>query len=306
MLFSELYSAYYNAVAAILKKAVQSELSLKDIPALAERYAFGESFIRIEKSLRDGTWPLLSADCGTPLKYIPRMPLTALQKRWLKAVSLDPRIKLFCGDSNAFPDFEGVEPLFTQEDYCVFDSYSDGDDYSDEEYIKHFRTVLDAVRNRYPLNFEILNKVGEVKRFTALPERIEYSEKDDKFRVITSGFRFGRTVNIARIVSCSKSGKPLAPDMKPVDSAREKVVFELTDERKALERVLLHFAHFEKEAEHIDGKFYRVTLLYDRNDETEILIRILSFGPFVKVTEPARFVGLIKERLEKQYRFGFI
>ena len=30
------------------------------------------------------------------------------------------------------------------------------------------------------------------------------------------------------------------------------------------------------------------------------MIRVLSFGPFIKVTEPERFVGLIKKRLEMQ------
>lgn len=29
-----------------------------------------------------------------------------------------------------------------------------------------------------------------------------------------------------------------------------------------------------------------------------MVIRVLSFGPFIKVTEPERFVGLIKKRLE--------
>ena len=38
----------------------------------------------------------------------------------------------------------------------------------------------------------------------------------------------------------------------------------------------------------------------DRFDETEIVIRVLSFGPYVKVLEPEGFVNLIKERLISQ------
>ena len=76
--------------------------------------------------------------------------------------------------------------------------------------------------------------------------------------------------------------------------------FELTDERNALERVLLHFAHFEKEAEKTGDKKYKVKLKYDADDETEVLIRILSFGPMVKVTGPGHFINLIKERLMMQ------
>ena len=39
---------------------------------------------------------------------------------------------------------------------------------------------------------------------------------------------------------------------------------------------------------------------YSKDDETELLIRILSFGPTVKVIEPESFVSLIKERLHNQ------
>ena len=38
----------------------------------------------------------------------------------------------------------------------------------------------------------------------------------------------------------------------------------------------------------------------DRFDETEIVIRVLSFGPYIKVLEPECFVNLIKERLISQ------
>ena len=87
-------------------------------------------------------------------------------------------------------------------------------------------------------------------------------------------------------------------------AANKRVVIELYDGRNALERVLLHFAHFEKEAQRLDEKHYRVTINYRQDDETELVIRVLSFGPFIKVTEPERFVGLIKKRLEMQKSCG--
>ena len=60
----------------------------------------------------------------------------------------------------------------------------------------------------------------------------------------------------------------------------------------------------EKTVEKADENHYVVTLTYDPNDETELLIRILSFGPFIKVTEPKFFVNAIKERLKLQKRCG--
>ena len=78
----------------------------------------------------------------------------------------------------------------------------------------------------------------------------------------------------------------------------------ITDERNALERAMLHFAHFEKEAERMDDKTYKVTLQFYTSDETELLIRILSFGPLIRVTEPESMVESIKERLKKQIGCG--
>ena len=71
-----------------------------------------------------------------------------------------------------------------------------------------------------------------------------------------------------------------------------------------MERVLLHFAHYEKEAEKLDEKHYRISVVYDKDDETEMVIRILSFGPMIKVTAPQHFVELIKQRLIRQKSCG--
>ena len=46
---------------------------------------------------------------------------------------------------------------------------------------------------------------------------------------------------------------------------------------------------------------YRLTLRYDREDETELLIRVLSFGPVLKVVSPDSFIDKVKERLRKQF-----
>jgi len=66
---------------------------------------------------------------------------------------------------------------------------------------------------------------------------------------------------------------------------------------------MLHFAHFEKQAEKISKTDYVLRLWYDPNDEAELVIRILSFGPMVKVLEPESFILCIREKLRKQQRW---
>lgn len=298
MLFNELYSAYYNAVAEILKAAVEHPLEACEMRQIVEKRAFGESILNIPSALREEKWQLVKPDGTTPIKNIPSMPLTTLQKRWLKAIANDPRIRLFTDD---LPDFPDVEPLFLPEDILVFDKYSDGDDYEDETYIQNFRLILDAIKNRYPLKIALENRKGNPLQRVMMPEYLEYSEKDDKFRLIGSGNRFGNTINLGRIVCCEPYDQPYEIQQAKRDPARpQNVILELVDQRNALERVLLHFAHFEKQAEKLDENLYRITIIYDKEDETEMVIRILSFGPMIKVIGPQRFVNLIKERLISQ------
>ena len=94
MLFHEIYGCYYNAVAEILHQAVNGELTEKGMQKIVTEKAFSESFLTVVPSLKDEKWQLLKKDLSTPIKHEPSIPLTDLQKRWLKAISLDPRVKL--------------------------------------------------------------------------------------------------------------------------------------------------------------------------------------------------------------------
>lgn len=298
MIFSELHGAYFTTVSKIIEEALRHPVSKNEIRKIAEKYAFGESVAYIEDALASEKWQLICADGTTPIRNKPEVPLTTLQKRWLKAISLDPRMQLF-GD--AFSEIEDVTPLFTMEDVVVFDKYLDGDPYEDETYKTHFRQIMDALENEYPLKIMVKTGKGRMENYITLPEYLEYSEKDDKFRLIGSGGRHKVTVNVARIISCEPySGRFEVNSDTRARSAQKQMTFELVDERNTLERVLLHFAHFEKQAEKLDENHYKVTIIYDQDDETEILIRILSFGPTVKVTSPNSFINLIKERLLSQ------
>ena len=82
------------------------------------------------------------------------------------------------------------------------------------------------------------------------------------------------------------------------------LTLQIRNERNTLERCLLHFAHFKKRVERIDRLRYILYLSYDREDETEVLIRILSFGPFVEVLGPATLREQIITRLKSQKSCG--
>lgn len=297
MLFSEIYGSYYNVVAKVLEKAVQGDLSEKDINSIVLEKGFGESILNIPNALKREGWRLMNGDMETPLLAVPSIPLTLLQKQWLKALLNDPRIKLF---GPSVDGLEDIEPLYNQEMIEYFDRYSDGDDFENPEYIEHFQVVLKALKQNKKLKMKYTGKQWKEKEFFCSPIKLEYSSKDDKFRLMANAYKKLFCLNLSRIESCEITSFEINDDIKKYQNDKQTLVISLKDERKALERVMLHFSHLEKEAERLDDTHYRITLKYDKDDETEMLIRILSFGPMIKVVSPDSFIKQLKNRINKQ------
>ncbi len=297
MIFSEIYGSYFKAVSAILEKAVDGKLGQRELTRTVLENAFGESLITIPAKLTDGSWPLLTGDYGTPLRHAPRSPLTTLEKQWLKALLLDPRVQLFEPSEEGLED---VEPLFTPDQFVYFDRYTDGDDFTDPKYVEHFRLILRAMREGRWLRVRFHGHRGNRNCFYCIPYRLEYSSKDDKFRLITGIRGKPLTVNLSRIDSIHLGLRWQESDYRPPVEREQTLVLDLFDSRNALERAMLHFSDLEKETERLDEKHYRIRLRYREGDETEILIRILSFGPVLKVLEPKHMVDQIRERLTRQ------
>lgn len=289
MIFHEIYGCYYLTVEKIIDAALHNTLDNQTMYEIIQQYAFQESFIEIESKLKK-QWPLLTENNQSVLKHSPHRPITTLEKRWLKSLSLDPRIQLF---SVPFDFLDDVEPLFTQDDYIIYDQYQDGDNYLDETYIHNFQTILYALEHHLMIDIVYQNK-----QITCFPYKLEYSLKDDKFRLKTSNDHFYKTLNLSKITTCKLNINQKTPTKPNIQY--KSIIIELYDERNALERAMLQFADLKKQAEKIDEHTYRIQLFYQKEDETELVIRILSFGPMIKVLEPQSFVNLIKERLYKQ------
>lgn len=297
MLFHEIYGKYYSCVAGILKAAGEKPLTRAELNRIVNREAFGESGMVIPDALMSGQWPLLM-DMTSVLEEVPSMPLTILQKRWLKTLLLDPRAKLFDLTDTGLED---VEPLYDPKVFVYFDRYSDGDPYEDAAYVQNFRTVLQGVRENREIEVFYGNQQARDRQCICTPFRIEYSEKDDKFRLLAWVDGRPTTLNLGRIQSCRLLGP--APEQKPLWQETDRMrtlILELSDWRNTLERAMLHFSHLEKTAEKLDEKHYRLTLRYDPQDETELLIRVLSFGPTVTVVSPESFRDQMRRRIEKQ------
>nr|MBP3599102.1 WYL domain-containing protein [Eubacterium sp.] len=302
MIFHEIYGCYYQAVAKILEQAVEGTLTRESMQQTIDTYGFSESALTIIPAFEEERWQLVDMESmESPVMNKPALPISNLEREWLKAVSQDPRAHLF----GEIPEMsEEITPLYTPEDVVVYDQYRDGDSYNDPSYIENFQKLLSAIHNKKKVKLLYESGKGRELIVYGVPTRLEYSEKDDKFRVLLQGARHIHIINVARVAEVEVMERPMRFLKRLQEPARDFFVMELYDGRNALERVMLHFAHFQKEAERLDNDHYRIKIFYNKDDETELLIRVLSFGPFVRVTEPESFVELIKERLKQQRVWG--
>lgn len=313
MIFHEIYGRYYSVVAKILEEACKGTITKERLEELSFQKGFSESVMTIPSSLLDGKWALLDEDFGTPVKRPPELPLTMIQRRWLKTIISDKRIKLFMSDEaiNSLDEMLGNVPSLLPDDRDVlvyYDKYNDGDDYENPDYRDNFHKVLKSLRENKLLRVHFIGGKGKEGTYTIKPYQIEYSVKDDKFRVLSKTHPL--TVNIGRILDCEvvddyhkRCRLNARASLSNEENKVQEVELYLTDDRNALERAMIHFSHFEKETERVDETHYRIFLKYCECDETELVIRILSFGPRLKAVAPSDFVAKIKERIDRQLRY---
>ena len=63
---------------------------------------------------------------------------------------------------------------------------------------------------------------------------------------------------------------------------------------------MLQFANYEKNTTRIGENLYQCEIYYNKSNETELLIEVLSFGPMVKVIGNVGFLKQLRERLKRQ------
>ena len=302
-IFSEVYGTYYNIVAKILGQAVSGGLTLEQLKRIVYKEGYEESALELLPALQDESWLLLTKDFKTPLQYKPTMPLTLLQTRWLKALLLDERVRLFFTDAELAEEekaLQEVEPLYRPEQFVFFDRFVDGDDYKNARYRENFQQIMQAIKQRVAVDASYRTNKDNVIVWTNLvPVTLEYSAKDDKFRLQGMAGARHVTLNLGKIITV-ELGEPLEKEPPQHAVPQEKLVLELVDERHTMMRALMHFSDLAKETEKLDDTHYLLTVYYDKSDETEMVYRVLSFGPTIKVEEPEGFVELVKDRLKEQ------
>lgn len=316
-LFSEIYNCYYQVVDSILKTAENHPVTRQEMNRICTELGFAESGLYILPKLTGKKWALLSSDdrlhYRSVTKKLGMLPLTLLQKSWLKTLLQDDRFRLFF-TGEELPVLEqyvqDAEILWKPEDFHYYDRFADGDNYASLEYRKHFQTLAEAIPRRQYVTISYRSEKGQRITHHYLPLKLEYSAKNDQFRLLAvpENERHSIYIRVINLRGIMKAALLPRFDEEDLDFVRliqksyykEPVRLLIHNQRNALERAMLHFANYEKKTKKIDENTWECLIYYNNSMETELLIEVLSFGPAIQVTGPENFLLQVKDRLQKQ------
>lgn len=313
-LFSEIHNCYYQVLRHLL--CSQDAVTIQDMGERIRREGFEESLLAIIPKIESGTWHLFEREGSHFLSRISPdflTPLTELEKRYLKALLADPRIGLFLSREQwetLDAMLSDISPLWRPDQFYYYDRFADGDPYTDDSYRNNFRTLLAAQKNKQYVDLDYTSPRGTRVHHYYVPARLEYSVKNDKFRVLALERTRHRNLkleilNVARIDHVHLTDETLSADVD-LNSLIQKSYYKeplrirIVNKRNALERAMLHFANYEKNTVKIDEDTYECVIYYNQSMETELLIEVLSFGPMLTVIGNDRFLNSLKVRLERQ------
>ena len=161
------------------------------------------------------------------------------------------------------------------------------------------------------------NRYGTADTFEVIPLYVEYSAREDKFRLyaahtVESEWKEPYRLNLGRIRECRLTTQEREGERQTGNETgtqeqirRDSVAIELADSENTLERMMFHFSFLEKKTERLGDREFRTVLYYPKADETEVLIRILSFGQQVRVVSDGDIKEETRRRLLSQIRlFG--
>lgn len=308
-LFSEIYSTYYHITEKILKKQTVTK---SEITNIIRQNGFSESILFLEPKLtNENGYGLLKKNetsYHSILKKETNIPLTTLEKKWVCAILSDTKSNLFLDTKQKIQlqELLGTEQLYQKQFIHYFDQYSNGDDFENLQYIQNFQNILSAIKKQTLIKISFNTRKSNRVTHYFLPVKMEYSAKNNKFRVYVNRYKKEKfidkgIINLSQITFTEPTN--IKPDRIFMISDKKKIAeIKILNERNALNRFMMEFAEFEKESIYNeDTNECIVTLKYDEKNETEIIIRLLSFGPVVEAVAPIDFRMKVKLRVDKQF-----
>lgn len=224
------------------------------------------------------------------------VPLTSWELKWLKSILDDPKMMLFISAGlkekimNIIPD--GIDKINIG-DVKYYDRYYP-DNYDFQLKPEIFRTLIKAVSENKSVKIKYSTKKDNIKSGIYNPLMIEFSKRDNVFRLFSQYAGNGNicVMNCERIISCSVSGKCF--DTEKARQSLEKfnkknqrsVILKFKNVRNIPDRILSELSPWKKKCRYDKSTgIYTLTVYYNKLDEMDLVIRIMSYGAGVCVAD---------------------
>lgn len=325
---------YYNRVGAYVENSdEENSKPNKLIDEVMEIFFNNNFFVKKQKNDILIYSPAYKTD-GRLDFYKQVLPLSIIEKRWLMTIIKDPKIYLFLNEEEVTfldellsKDESRPEPLPMEHIVC-YDRYhtakkkTNENRRSEETEInkkqQHIMSaILEGISSQRSISITYRNNYGKLITGDFDPAVIEYSKRNNSLQgyFLKHGrdnkpfmiFNFSQIIKISVADSKFDHAAAEAKYDKMIEEDTDTVKFEFIDERNLADRLLTEFSPWKRECIR-DGDHYTVTLYYrrgigtDRGEERDIVIRLMSFGGYLRFVDMKKgSIGhQIKERVDSQ------
>ncbi len=239
------------------------------------------------------------------------MPLTRLERRWLRSLAEDVRIGCFLGEAEreVVQDFFKTDRPLPLKRIRYFDQRQIPAEQGKREAMVA-RRLLEAIHCRRLVWLRYHTRKDTWVTGCFRPVLLEFSRKNNRFQ---GYFQSCRTGGVLAMNLCGIQDLALKEKHFEWEEAREALERYWEENRKSVEveffnvrnladRLLTELSPWEKRCvyDKSSGK-YRLTLFYQANDENELVIRLMGYGPDLRVADPEHSIcRAMRERIRRQ------
>ena len=242
------------------------------------------------------------APAELPKSVYDLVPLSTGEIQWLNNILNSPKARLFLSEGEIgalLKKYAVNEKMFDIYKVNCFNLHRENCGfYETKRSSEIFSEILKAIKEKKKIKIKY-DSIYEKKEYNEIycPLGIEYSKRDDTFRIITACGKDFFVLNLERILECKIIDKSFKKEKykniieQSRDSQKRKITIKFADKKNVPDRILTEFAPFKKVCV-FDKKTqtYIMELWYDETDTFEIAIRILSYGRSVFIVTDEGYV----------------
>lgn len=271
-----------------------------------------ENNLNLLKEENGKYYPIITDKGQAPLK----VRFTSLEKQWLKDLISNKKARTLLGKDIVNKLEEALKDVknLSYGNIDITNSIVSLENVEDKEFREKFFVILKGIVEHRYIKYTNIDKNGNIyKNQKAIPIRIEYSLKDDKFRVSFYSVEEKRPImtvmDSLTEISLEENIKEeiLREDIlmkiknKYVD---EPIILQVKDEKCAMERFFMSFSSYERYTRVIEKNVYEIELYYYSFQKEEVIRKIISLGPYVKVKFPKDIIETIIERIKRAHELS--